>query len=51
MSDRHNANEASKPSGTKTFDAHRPVRFTEKSELHFTDGQRATLKRAARKAS
>lgn len=33
-------------SGTKTFDAKKPVRFAHKSALHLTPGQITTLKRA-----
>lgn len=42
---------SSTSSGTKTFDVKRPVRFDEKSQLHFTKGQQTTMKRAARKSS
>lgn len=41
---------SSRTSGTKTFDAKKPVRFAHKSALHLTPGQVTTLKRA-RKAS
>jgi len=42
----------SSTSGTENaYDVKTPVRFNEETRLHFTRGQKTTLKRASRKAS
>lgn len=46
MADRRSPGKSTRTTGTNSYRADKPVRFTHKSALHLTPGQITTLKRA-----